>query len=150
MYLLRTIKVSPLTGDITIENGIRVKKGESYHWPLVSQNEFWGTTNIHLGTLSDISKCPEINEKEFLLSYTSAFFVTNLKNTLKTIDLNVSCYEKHVKGILVFTESAHNAETNGTILFQTNSKMITVLKNGQFLKFDDKKVIATEDQLLLV
>ena len=141
MYLIKNIIIESETDTVTVEDGIRVSKSKYPFKPLAIQ-EYWGKTDIHLGSFADISRFPKIDENTFLLSYVSEYKVNDIGNNFKEFTFNVCSYKpERLKGYLVFIKPGLHMKTNGKKLFERcPDELVVLLKNNEYLEFNGIKV----------
>ena len=152
MYLIKNIYLDKNTNCVVVENGIRtakIKSGSSTRLEVF--NSFWGKTEINLGEFADFLKMEELEENQFLLSYTNEYEIENLPDGFKKIEFNVSMYEpKKVEGYIIFVENEQKIQTNGKVLFgRYPSKVVTILREGEFIKISGKEILVINNKSVL-
>ena len=151
MYLLKTMRFNQQTKNVEVEDGIRVYLIEGFKY-IISTDSFWGKINIHLGTYADYSKFPTYKEKEQLLSYVSEYEVKECGDNYKEFYFNVSTYQPEMKdGYIIFIKFANDIKTNGKKIFgRYTTEIVVVLKDGEYLEFDGRRVEVIDNQLVLL
>lgn len=149
MYLIKNIYLNRQTGEVKVENGIRVAKLDGHNINVV--NPYWGEAETNVGCFSDLSKLTAIDEKYLLLSYVNEYIVTDMEDGFKKIWFNLSSYKrKGIEGYIIFLRHEDDIKTNGEKIFgRYPTEMIVVLREGQYLDFSGKHVKMI-DGLLMV
>ena len=140
MYLIRNIYVDHQKEKLQIEKGIQV--GLACSMAMV-RNEWWGSTDIRLGEKVDHSKITPISGLFDLLSYANKYEVEDMGDGFKKIILDVNEYEENnIEGYIVFIRFSYDEiKTSGKKLFgRFFSEMVAVLKEGDFIEFDKKRI----------
>lgn len=148
MYLLNTLHFDQSTQKILVENGLSVgvleKTGEVY-----AKNQYWGQTVFY----NCDYYCPIKREGFFPLPYVSNYEVEDIGDGFKRFHFNIGEFDpKTMEGYIVFIPiSSKEILTNGKRLFgRLPSEIVVVLKNGQYVKFDDNEVTVVDNKLALV
>ena len=152
MYLIK--KLSTQNGALVAENGIRIIKmwdSDSNKSNFSIFNGFWGSTDIYISKLTDISKFQKVCHSLYLLSYATKLISKNTDNNSKNFKFFVDDYQpNNIEGYILFIENEKNISTDGQIIFSNSpNQIVVILKNGQYLDFSGKKATVQKDILVL-
>lgn len=141
MYLIR--QLSTHNGHLDITSGLEIvclsaNSSKRFH----IFNSFWGTAQISIGKLADISHFEKIGYNFYLLPYANNFAVSGANDFFKNISIHADRYEpENIEGYLLFIRNEQKISTNGKKLyFGYPNKIIVLLKDGEFLEFSGKRV----------
>lgn len=152
MYLIKNIYLDKNTNCVVVQDGIRIAKIKSSSITRLEVfNSFWGQTQINLGEAADFSKMEEVEENQFLLSYTNEYEIENLSDGFKKISFDVSRYElKKTEGFIIFVQNEEKIQTNGKVLFGRYPRdVVVLLEEGQFIKISGKEILVINNKLVL-
>lgn len=152
MYLIKNIYFDNQIQNVVVENGIRVGVLQ-YVTKLIVADPFWGETDIWLGSKSEFAYWSESKGKYTLLPYVDEYEVKPLKDGFKEFSFNVSEFQQdNLEGYIIFIKSSNgDIISNGEKLFQRYStEIVVVLRDGQYVEFDGKRIQVTNKQLVML
>lgn len=145
MYFIKEIITNRLNNTIEIVNGIKTYKiGDKY----VAGDDFWGKTELLVGTFADEKKFTKYNDY-LLIPYTNSYNVKDIDDGYKQLDFNISTLDLgNIEGYIVIIKYDSNIKTNGEVLFRRYpSEIMVVLREGEFLEVFDKVIKVVDNKL---
>lgn len=151
MYKLKTLSYNYENKSIVSRNGILCLEAKDEIFPL---SQFWGNTEINIGTYADENLMKEDAEKDdesFYLTYAIEYKSEEEKDGFKKLTLSVST-PGEVKGYIVFIPySGLNIKTSGEKLFgRYPTEIVAVLKEDDYLTFSGRTLMVMKNQLVCV
>lgn len=151
MYLIKNVYFDHRTNDVKVEDGIQI--GILGNSKTIARDDFWGKTEVHFGNYADFTKIPTISGLYNLLSYVSEYEVENTGDGFKKFSFYVSTYQPEKKeGYIIFIkQSLKEIKTNGQKIFgRYPTEIVAVLKDGNYLEFDGRRIEVIGVQLTLL
>ena len=145
MYFIKEIEINKLEDTIKVIDGL---KTYNIGGKQVAIDDFWGKTEIIVGTYADKSLFKE-NDNVIFIPYASEYSVKDIEDGYKQLFLNVSTPEyDNVDGYIVVVKYATDIKTDGKVLFRRYPTEIVVeLKEGQYLNLYNKKLKVIQNKL---
>ena len=147
MFFLKNVEYNYIDQRVEIENGIRCCLINN---TLNICSSFWGQSEIWGNDKSKLIKTKDKNIQ--LLPFVNEIKVKEDIDGYKNILFNVALYdENNIEGYVIFIEHGQNIETNGEKLFSRyiGNEIITILREGQFVKFDNNQLVVNNNELFL-
>ena len=151
MYLIKNISFDHRTNNVKVENGIQI--GILGKFKKIVRDDFWGETEVYFGDYVDFTKIPNINGLYNLLSYVSEYKVENIGDGFKKFHFYTSTYQPDKKeGYIIFIKrSLKEIKTNGQKIFgRYPTEIVAVLKDGNYIEFDGRKIEVINKKLTLL
>lgn len=155
MYLLKTLGFAELGKYVKVGNGPRMLKGKDYRYEI--SYPFWGTAIVRLGSKFDEKNIEKDDDGYYRLNYITCMLggdVTGIEigDGFKQFNFYVNEYTPdNIEGYIIFIPKMPHIKTSGQRIFgRYPNEIVAVLREGDFLEFEDKRVEVRDSKLMLV
>lgn len=151
MFLIKKLSIHGFTDSVQVVNSLTAVRHDN---EIYLMDAYWGNSKVSIGEYIDSSKFPKIDENKFLLSFVNSYSTSNYNDGFVTLELTADYYEPdNCEGYMIFIPRSfdlNGIKTDGERLFRRYpQEIIAVLREGNYLVFDNKRIEVINGKLLL-